>query len=404
MVVIISSKVLVVSEKFWPEGGGGELATNLIADLLSREEGLQVEILSGTETPLKPNSVKYQSIPLLKFSNKIELWRNLFLLSRKDWFIEKLEYADIVYIPSFCFPLIPLAKRTSNRVIVQLHDYQAIRFSSVVFHDSNQGRLKSIKNTIRLEMNENKSCKRAFIGALFASINRLSRKWLSKADKLVCVSERQKKILAKETPELKPKMTVINNPAPNFPFHEKNSSKNDLFLYLGGDSYCKGFHHFLDVSKRILRNHSNVEFMVTGDLEKKNKLKINSLNKKFDNRYLVPGFITRERLLEVYSESKALFFPSVWEEPLPFVIMEAMLSGTIPVASRVGGVPEMVRGTYGEELLFDPENTKQQISKLETVLNLSENEIDKIGSNLKRKAEERFNSNRIANNLKELFR
>ncbi len=35
-------RVLVVSEKYWPDGDGGELATNLIVNILSKEhESLQ---------------------------------------------------------------------------------------------------------------------------------------------------------------------------------------------------------------------------------------------------------------------------------------------------------------------------------------------------------------------------
>jgi glycosyltransferase involved in cell wall biosynthesis len=48
-----------------------------------------------------------------------------------------------------------------------------------------------------------------------------------------------------------------------------------------------------------------------------------------------------------------LVVPSTWEEPAPLVIVEGALAGVPLVASRVGGIPDMVRD--GEEaLLFPP--------------------------------------------------
>lgn len=48
----------------------------------------------------------------------------------------------------------------------------------------------------------------------------------------------------------------------------------------------------------------------------------------------------------------ALVVPSTWEEPAPLVIVEGALAGVPLVASRVGGIPDMVRD--GEEALLFP--------------------------------------------------
>lgn len=41
------------------------------------------------------------------------------------------------------------------------------------------------------------------------------------------------------------------------------------------------------------------------------------------------------------------------EEPLPYSILEAMLAGRVVMASRIGGIPELLSGTVGEKYLCD---------------------------------------------------
>lgn len=59
--------------------------------------------------------------------------------------------------------------------------------------------------------------------------------------------------------------------------------------------------------------------------------------------------------------------PSVWHENSPLSILEAMAHGKPVVASRIGGIPELVRdGTTG--LLFDPGNASELSEKIRDLL------------------------------------
>jgi glycosyltransferase involved in cell wall biosynthesis len=65
------------------------------------------------------------------------------------------------------------------------------------------------------------------------------------------------------------------------------------------------------------------------------------------------GRLDTEGLRQLLPTLHVLVVPSVWEEPAPLVIVEGALAGVPLVASRVGGIPDMVRD--GEEaLLFPP--------------------------------------------------
>jgi len=84
-------------------------------------------------------------------------------------------------------------------------------------------------------------------------------------------------------------------------------------------------------------------------------------------------------MLKLYSRSHAVLVPSVWEEPLPYVITESMAMGTIPIASRIGGIPEVVEGTYAEEMLFEAGNVEEFVDRMKSILAMSKERNQRRG-------------------------
>jgi glycosyltransferase involved in cell wall biosynthesis len=68
--------------------------------------------------------------------------------------------------------------------------------------------------------------------------------------------------------------------------------------------------------------------------------------------------LPHEKYLKLHENAWGLLFPSICEEPLPYAIVESSLLSTIPIASKVGGIPEIVEGTVAERFLFEPGNVK----------------------------------------------
>jgi len=64
------------------------------------------------------------------------------------------------------------------------------------------------------------------------------------------------------------------------------------------------------------------------------------------------GPLDTQALKDFYARIHALVVPSVWEEPAGLVLVEGALAGVPLVASRVGGIPEIVRDP--EEALLCP--------------------------------------------------
>jgi len=77
-------KLLVVAERYWPEGSGGELATHLILELL--RDSFEITVAAGTLSPARVKGVRYIYEPLLSAKNKHLLWFNTLRLARSGVF------------------------------------------------------------------------------------------------------------------------------------------------------------------------------------------------------------------------------------------------------------------------------------------------------------------------------
>lgn len=79
------------------------------------------------------------------------------------------------------------------------------------------------------------------------------------------------------------------------------------------------------------------------------------------------GHLTGEDLETKLREASLIVVPSEWHENNPLSVLEAMAHAKPIVASRIGGIPELVRhGRTG--LLFEPKNAQQLSSCIRTML------------------------------------
>ncbi|ULK97094.1 glycosyltransferase family 4 protein [Bradyrhizobium sp. I71] len=100
------------------------------------------------------------------------------------------------------------------------------------------------------------------------------------------------------------------------------------------------------------------------------------------------GHLTGSDLERTISEAGVIVVPSVWHENSPLSILEAMAHGKPIIASRIGGIPEMVReGTTG--LLFDPGNASQLSEKVSDLL-LDRSRREAFGRNARRIVEDEY--------------
>lgn len=276
-------------------------------------------------------------------------------------------------------------------------------YSAAVFPDlhTKQSLLGDMKLSSQRELLDGKVSS-AILCSLLSPLNRFCESWLSKADELICVSNKQREIMEPAMTNLAGKLRVVYNPIPGIEVAEKNLGQ-PAFIYVGGDKRIKGFPFFLDASQKVLNQGFKVNFLLTGHYMNNTQLLITKLNRKFSGLYTYLGFISHKEVLRLNSLSSALIFPSILEEPLPYAVVESMIGGTIPIASSVGGVPEIVRGTYAENMLCTPNDSEEIVDRIRSVLSLSREQLGDISVKLRESTLQRFDNEQIKRQLLNIF-
>jgi glycosyltransferase involved in cell wall biosynthesis len=399
-------RVLVLTKLFWPEGSGGELATYLITkNILSKH--FDVFIVSGTRKPRADvlRLAKYIYWSVLETEYKPIEWLKLF--ANTHWLRRLIEGADVIYIPSHTLiPMAVVAKhlKPNVKVVLHLHNYQVVTFTSIVL----AGRRPDVATDIIVEYEEHGSLARALMAGIGHYINYVNRYALKYVDRAICVSKRQCEIILKYLPELRDRTIVVYNPPPPFLNVDKRISNERVLIYAGGKSYSKGVYTLLKALTRtkirkysIFMSKSYIAY--TRKVSAKEKWVLEKLNQLLDNRLIFLDRLPYEKFQRLYEIAWGSLVPSINEEPFGYVIVESMLASTIPIAARVGGVPEIVRGTPAEKYLFAPGNVDELVDRIETLFSLSREDIVDAGMKLRKHALKLFNEEEIEDKITGLF-
>ncbi|MEM2130589.1 MAG: glycosyltransferase, partial [Candidatus Bathyarchaeia archaeon] len=189
---------------------------------------------------------------------------------------------------------------------------------------------------------------------------------------------------------------IIYSPLPNLSPVPING---DDFGYFGGPSYLKGFHVLL----KALEYHK---------LQGLVPLTVHATKfYGFDKRLAVflneKGIILYNKLEsnemdQVYQKVKTVIVPSIWDEPFGYVVVEALLRGRLVIASRIGGIPELVEGCKGV-FLFDAGDITELAEKIEYVNGLNKEKLSKLVIHNKKILLTRFKNQMIVKHFYELF-
>jgi spore coat protein SA len=218
----------------------------------------------------------------------------------------------------------------------------------------------------------------------------LYRRALCKADLVICVSAYIKNSAIQFFPEHAHKFEVLFNATDSEvfkPYGElaKQEIKNIInfendktyLLYVGRLTPEKGVHVLIEAFVQLVQKMPNARLIIAGSSFFEGAAKtayqqsLIVLAKPANHAILFTGFIAHEKLKYLYSAADLVIFPSIWQEPFGLVVLEAMASGTCLVASKVGGVPEVIQdGVNG--ILVEANNPSALTQSLLSILNDAE--------------------------------
>lgn len=203
-------------------------------------------------------------------------------------------------------------------------------------------------------------------------------------DKLIAVSKFGMEIHSRKS-ELKEKLVHLYNFYPKLEMTVPNHKKGDYFLFYGRLSYEKGILTLLKAWKNI--NSDNILKIVGVGYTMKSILTYISQNNIKNIEIL--GFKSGNELEEIIRKASFIIVPSEWYENNPLTIIEAYSNGRPVIASRVGGILEIVNDN-STGFLFEMGNIDQLSQKINTALQLTDYEYLTMSRNARQFADKNF--------------
>ena len=374
-------KICLISNLYKPYArGGAETAVELIADGL-KKGGYEVVII--TTKPLF-NKVRIQKSEirihyvngiyyhLNKIPKFLRLFWHLFDMFGIGGYLAvskilKKEKPDAVM--THCLKgigyLIPRAvKSLKIRHIHTLHDIQLIHPSGLMYY----GREK-------------------IINGMFSKLYQLLSKLLfGSPDVVVSPSKWLMEIHTSRGFFKKSKKIILPNPSGVSAVKIKKAKREAeifRFLYVGQIEEHKGIlfliRAFKNINKDLADNDSraSIKLIAAGNGSQLNKaLEIAGKN---DNIELL-GRKSKEEVAELMLAADCLIVPSLCYDNSPMVLYEAFTLSLPAIASRIGGIPELVEG----KSLFEPGNEEDLADKMKRALKRDKKKRAAVGCGINR--------------------
>ncbi len=151
----------------------------------------------------------------------------------------------------------------------------------------------------------------------------------------------------------------------------------------------------VDVLLKALQRlkENNVEVLIVGDGTERKNLEELTVSLKLQNKVTFLGLKNRRELLELYNLSD-IFTLTSYSEGLPRVLIEAMACGCIPIVTNVGSISALTVDGYNGFTL-PPGNYTALSEKIKNVLDLPDEEREKIQTKARQSVVEKFDGEKI---------
>lgn len=176
------------------------------------------------------------------------------------------------------------------------------------------------------------------------------------------------------------------------------SNGNKLIGAIGRLSIEKGLSYFLEAGKEVISRYPQIRLLIVGEGPERQNLEIMAERFAIKDKVIFCGF--QKDISTIYSILDVVVLSSV-TEGLPLTLLEALAHEKPVVATRVGGVPELIKdGETG--ILVNPKDSQGLANGILKILDNPE-EAKKLAMRGRKLVEEKFNSKSMSERIEKLY-
>ncbi len=157
-------------------------------------------------------------------------------------------------------------------------------------------------------------------------------------------------------------------------------------VFIGRLEPEKGLEHLLDAMPLVLRADPGVHLTIIGGGALESALATRARSMGLGSSVTFVSKVPRAELGHVYATATACVLPSIWSENSPLVAYECLAAGLPMIASRIGGIPELVEEGLGG-FTFTPRDPRDLAEKAQRLLGLPADERARMSVAMRASAE-----------------
>jgi len=174
----------------------------------------------------------------------------------------------------------------------------------------------------------------------------IEREGMEKADRIIAVSHRTKRMIVERYAIPPEKISVVYNAVSKTEarqiYHTERQGERKMVLFLGRITFQKGPDYFVEAAAQVLHVLPDVTFVMAGAGDMMGKMIERVAELGIGDRFHFTGFLQGEEIERIFSLSDLYVMPSV-SEPFGISPLEAMSYDVPVILSRQSGVSEILR-------------------------------------------------------------
>ena len=348
--------IAFVSYEYPPDTGFGGIATYVyqIANAFAKRE-IKVFVVCGTKN--KSTFTQTGNLAIFKIHSKTQSEFHL-LAPKKLAEIHNKEKLEIIEVPDFGGDGLNIKKHMPDvPLIVKLHTptYLVKKLNNYYYYKRWYKKYFSFRKYNCLKDPE-------YLAAI-------------QANYILSPSHSLKKIISEDW-KIEP-AKIFFAPNPYIPkedlYLQAGTRKSNIVLYIGRLETRKGVYNLAKAIPDVIKEVPDVHFVFVGsdtvDPYRKPGMKsfLTKILQAQSQHVTFIDHVPLEQISDFYKDASVCIFPSIWEN-FPNVCLEAMSAGKIIIASKNGGMYEMLTDINGG-IIVDPHQTSEIAAACITALN-----------------------------------